>query len=155
MILLHILWPTFAMVLLIFAVWTTLVVRRMRHIKTTPPTRETFASAASAQRYFEPVEAGDRNLANLFEMPVLFFAIVPLLMGTQQAGIAQVVLAWFYVGLRAIHSWTHLGTNNVRSRFRVYLLSIVVLSAMWIGFFVDFASAAVAYNHAMTLAAQP
>jgi len=155
MILLHILWPTFAMVLLIFTVWTTLAVRRMRHVKTTPPRREDFASNAAASRYFEPVENPAHNLANLFEMPVLFFAIVPLLMGTQQAGIAQVVLAWFYVALRAIHSWIHVGRNDVRSRFRVYLLSVVVLSAMWIGFFVDFASAAVAYNHAMTLAAQP
>jgi hypothetical protein len=155
MIYLHILWPTFAMVALIFVVWFTLVVRRMRHIKTTPPTRETFASGAAAGRYFEPVEAPAHNLANLFEMPVLFFAIVPLLMGTQQAGIAQVCLAWVYVVLRAIHSWIHLGSNDVRRRFRVYLASVVVLSAMWIGFFIDFARAAVAYSHAMGAIAQP
>lgn len=155
MILLHILWPTFAMVLLIFVVWTTLAVRRVAHLKATPPRREDFASDAAYRRYFQPVEAADRNLANLFEMPVLFLAIVPLLMGTQQAGIAQVVLAWFYVALRAIHSGIHLGANDVRQRSRVYFASVAVLSAMWIGFFVDFASAAVAYNHALTLAAQP
>lgn len=155
MILLHILWPTFAMVLLTFVVLLTVAGRRMRLVRTTPPTRDDFASVAAAQRYFQPVESADRNLANLFEMPVLFFAIVPLLMNTQQAGIAQVVLAWFYVALRTIHSWIHLGRNDVRSRFRVFLLSNVVLAAMWIGFFIDFVRVAAAYNHALTIAAQP
>ncbi len=154
MIFFHILWPTFAMVALCFAVFLTLAVRRMALVKATPPSREDFASVAGAQRYFQPVETVDRNLSNLFEMPVLFFAIVPLLMGTQQAGIAQVVLAWFYVICRAAHSWIHLGRNDVRSRFRAFLLSNVVLSAMWIGFFIDFAAAAVAYNHALGIAAQ-
>jgi hypothetical protein len=155
MIFLHIMWPVFAMVALIFVVWSTLVVRRMRHIKATPPTRESFASGAAASRYFEPVETPAHNLANLFEMPVLFFAIVPLLMWTQQAGVAQVCLAWIYVALRAIHSAIHLGRNDIRQRFRVYLASVAVLAAMWIGFFYDFAAAAVAYNHAIGALAQP
>ncbi len=155
MIFLHILWPTVAMVALCFTVFMILAVRRMAHVKAVPPSREDFTSDAAYRRYFQPVEAADRTLTNLFERPVLFFAIVPLLMGTQQAGIAQVVLAWFYVALRVVHSWIHLGRNDVRSRSRVFFLSQAVLSAMWIGFFIDFAAAAVAYSHALGLAAQP
>ncbi|SFP73205.1 MAPEG family protein [Sphingomonas rubra] len=152
MILLHILWPTFAMVLLTFAVMLTVASRRLRLVKATPPRRDDFASVAASQRYFQPVENADRNLSNLFEMPVLFFALVPLLMGTQQAGIAQVVLAWFYVICRAAHSWIHLGGNDVRRRFRAFLLSNVVLAAMWIGFFVDFVRAAATYQRALGIA---
>ena len=152
MILLHILWPTFALVLLIFVVTVVLAAQRMRHVRNTPPTRETFTSNATAARYFEPVQLPADNLANLFEMPVLFFAIVPLLMGTQQAGIVQVALAWLFVILRAAHSWIHLSVRNVRARFQVYVASVAVLAAMWIGFFIDFAAAAAAYADAV---AQP
>ena len=152
MILLHILWPTFALVLLIFVVTTVLAAQRMRHIKTVAPKREDFTSNATAARYFEPVQLPADNLANLFETPVLFFAIVPLLMGTQQAGIAQVALAWIFVLLRCAHSWIHLSVKNVRARFQVFAASLVVLAAMWVGFFIDFASAAAVYADAV---AQP
>ena len=50
MILLHILWPTFAMVALCFAVFMTLAVRRMGHVKASPPRREDFASDAAYRR---------------------------------------------------------------------------------------------------------
>lgn len=131
-----ILWPTFAMVALIFAVWITLFVQRIGHIKRNPPGREDFATGAAAMRYFEPVEMPANNLRNLFEMPVLFFALVPLLLVAGQAGTVQVALAWAYVALRALHSLIHIRRGAVGRRFFVYLLSCATLSAMWIGFFV-------------------
>ena len=131
------LWPTFALVALVFVVWLTLVVKRLGHIKRNPPTRETFASGDAAQRYFEPVALPANNLANLFEMPVLYFALVPLLLMFRQVTTAQLLLAWFFVILRATHSFIHVGPNVIRARFGVYLASVAVLVAMWIGFFVD------------------
>lgn len=137
------------MVALIFVVWITLFGQRVRHMRANPPQAEDLATSDAARRYFAPAEMPNANLANLFEMPVLFFAIVPLLMGTQQAGIAQVVLAWFFVLLRAIHSWIHIGPRNVRARAQIYIASTAVLAAMWIGFFIDFAAAAVSYTRAV------
>ena len=129
-----ILWPTFALVVLIFAVWLTLFVQRLAHIRRNPPRAEDFATGAAAMRYFEPVEMPANNLRNLFEMPVLYFALVPLLLVTGQAGTVQVALAWAYVALRAVHSWIHIGPKRVPQRFLVYLVSCALLSAMWIGF---------------------
>lgn len=154
MILLHILWPTFAFVALVFAVWITLLVQRLGHLRRSPPRREDFATGAAATRYFEPVGLAGDNLRNLFELPVLFLALVPLLMGTRQAGIAQVLLAWIFVILRAVHSWLHIG-NHVRARFRAYLASTVVLSAMWLGFLVDFTAAAARYTAILDAAMKP
>jgi hypothetical protein len=132
-----ILWPTFALVALIFAVWIVLYAQRIGHIRRNPPRREDFATGAAAMRYFEPVEMPANNLRNLFEMPVLYFALVPLLLVTAQAGPVQVVLAWIYVALRAVHSWIHIVPKQVQPRFFVYLASCVVLAAMWIGFAVN------------------
>lgn len=150
MILLNILWPTFALVALIFVVWFTLFIQRFAHMKRNPPTAESFADGEAAQRYFRPVEMPANNLANLFEMPVLYFALVPLLIGTNHANLTQVTLAWIFVILRMVHSFIHIGPKKVQPRFMVYLASVAVLMAMWIGFFVDMVAAAHAYSEAMS-----
>lgn len=144
-----ILWPTFALVALIFVVWFTLFVQRFAHMRRNPPKKADFATGSDAQRYFEPVEMPANNLRNLFEMPVLYFALVPLLLITHHANHLQVALAWAYVILRIVHSFIHIGPKKVPPRFFVYLLSCAVLTAMWIGLAVDMVSAAGAYDAAM------
>ena len=134
---LAILWPTFALVALVFIVWATLVVQRVTHIRRHPPARGDLSSTAAAGRYFAPVEMPANNLANLFEMPVLYFALVPLLLLTHHAGHAEVALAWVYVALRAVHSFIHIVPRQVTPRFVVYLASCAVLAAMWVVFAVD------------------
>ncbi len=149
MILLDILWPTFALVALIFIVWFTLFFQRAAYMKRNPPTAETFADGDSSLRYFRPVEMPANNLANLFEMPVLYFALVPLLIGTNHANLTQVTLAWIFVILRVLHSYIHIARMKVAVRFLAYAASTAVLMAMWIGFFIDMVAAAHAYSQAM------
>lgn len=149
MMILGILWPTFALVALVFVVWFVLFLQRFAHMKRTPPAASDFESGEAAMRYFRPVEMPANNLANLFEMPVLYFALVPLLIVTSQAGYAQVILAWLFVAARALHSYIHIGPKKVQPRFIVYLLSVAILMAMWIGFFVDFLTAAHVYQETM------
>ncbi len=135
-----ILWPTIALVALIFVVWMTLFLQRFGHMKANPPSRDSFASGEAARRYFEPVAMPGDNLANLFEMPVLYFALLPLLLITHHAGHIEVALAWAFVALRAVHSFIHIGLRRVNARFAVYIASCAVLSAMWIGLAVDLAT---------------
>ena len=137
-----ILWPTFALVALIILVWFWLTVERGHHIKRRPPTVEDFATGEAALRYFTPVEMPANNFRNLFEMPVLYFAIVPLLMITHQGNHVQVALAWAFVLLRAVHSFIHIVVRKMMIRAPVYWLGSAVLMAMWIGFAVDIARAA-------------
>jgi len=134
-----ILWPVFALVGLIFAVWVQIPLARVRHIAANPPKRDDLASGDAARRYFAPIDLPANNLANLFEMPVLFFALVPLLLATRHGGTVEVALAWVYVALRSVHSVIHTGANVVRIRFLVYIASCAVLLAMWLGFAIDLA----------------
>jgi hypothetical protein len=144
-----ILWPTFTLVALIVMVWFWLTVERGRHIRSIPPTAEDFASGEAALRYFQPVEMPANNFRNLFEMPVLYFAIVPLLMITHQATHVQVALAWAFVLLRVLHSFIHIVVRKVQLRAPVYWLGSAALMAMWIGFAVDIASASARYQDAV------
>ena len=132
-----ILWPTLAMAALMFGIWFTLMRLRLRHIAANAPSRRDFASGEAVARYFQPVERPAQNLANLFEMPVLYFALVPLLIATHQANAIQTALAWGFVQFRALHSVVHIGPNPIRTRFRLYLISCIILAAMWIGFAID------------------
>jgi hypothetical protein len=137
---LGILWPTFALVALIVIVWFVLFVQRFGHMRRNPPRAEDIATGEAAMRYFTPVEMSANNLRNLFEMPVLYLALVPLLLITHHANHLQVLLAWIFVALRALHSFIHIGPKKVMPRFMVYLASCIVLSAMWIGFAIDMLS---------------
>jgi hypothetical protein len=134
---LTILWPTVALVALIFAVWSILLRKRFAHIAANRPTAADFANAEAVARYFRPVERPAQNLANLFEMPMLYFALVPLLLVTDSASGTQVALAWVFVALRLVHSIIHIGPNAIRTRARVYIAASAILFAMWVGFVVD------------------
>lgn len=126
-----ILYPTFALVALIFIVFGTMFVSRGRHMRASPPRGDTFDNGDSAMRYFQPVEMPANNYRNLFEAPVLYFALVPLLLVTGQAGPVQVVLAWTYVALRSVHSVIHIGPKKVGPRALAYVASMLVLVVMW------------------------
>ncbi len=73
-----------------------------------------------------------RHYANLFEMPVLFYVACILGLILNLTSFAFVILAWAYVLARVIHSYVHTGNNRVILRMRLFTLSFVILSAMWI-----------------------
>jgi hypothetical protein len=139
-----ILWPTFLLVLLIFTVLIALATQRFRHVRANPPRREDLATGVAAKAYFAPVEMPANNLANPFEMPVLYFALVPLLLLFRHANHIQLLLAWIFVILRMVHSLIHVRSGKVNARFLIYLASCLVLSAMWVGFAIDMATASIA-----------
>lgn len=82
---------------------------------------------------FERVKASD-NFKNLFEVPVLFYALIPALVATGNDSPGMVKAAWAYVGLRSVHSFIHCTYNKVRQRFGVYAISTMVLAGMWANF---------------------
>jgi hypothetical protein len=72
-----------------------------------------------------------RHFINLFEMPILFYVAAIMAYVTDQVSWWMVGCAWAYVAVRCVHSWVHLGPNDVLTRFRVYGLSGLVLGVMW------------------------
>jgi hypothetical protein len=70
-----------------------------------------------------------RHVINLLEAPVLFYFGALIAFVTGQSATVILILAWVYVSLRLLHSVVHLGTNVVIWRFRIFVLSMVVLAA--------------------------
>ena len=79
----------------------------------------------------EKLAAYSRHVVNLFEAPLLFYIIVLVAFATGQSGKWLVGLAWVYVGLRFLHSYVHLTSNVVLIRFRIFVFSMLTLSALW------------------------
>ncbi len=85
----------------------------------------------------EKVRVHSRHLVNLFEMPVLFYAITIIAHVADAASLIAIVLAWAYVALRFVHSYVHLTSNVIGLRFRVFALSTLVLLALWVNTIVE------------------
>jgi hypothetical protein len=71
-----------------------------------------------------------RNLANQFELPVIFYAVVVLLVATGKVATIDIAAAWVFVAGRVIHTLVQTLTDNVPLRGQVFLINfagVVVL----------------------------
>lgn len=80
----------------------------------------------------EKLAAYSRHVVNLFEAPLLFYVIILTAFVTGQSGNWLLGLAWTYVALRFFHSYVHLTSNIVLIRFRIFVVSMLTLSALWV-----------------------
>jgi len=80
----------------------------------------------------EKLAAYSRHVVNLFEAPLLFYVIILIVFVTGQSGTWLLGLAWTYVALRLIHSYVHLTSNVVLTRFRIFVVSMLTLSTLWV-----------------------
>ena len=121
--------PFFATLLLTFAVWSFMYVKRITFIQREKLTPEQLAVPGALAELSPPeVSNPSDNLKNLFEMPVLFYALVLLLHQSGLADALDVAAAWVFVAFRALHSAVHCTVNIVMLRFCLYLASAL---AVW------------------------
>lgn len=125
-----ILWPVLAQVALTLVVWIALYVQRLGEMSRRRIDPQQVRTRQRAAGVLENVAAAD-NFSNLFEVPVLFYAVVPLLVLAQAVTGTALALAWSFVALRALHSAIHLGYNRVVHRFGAYAASTICVFAMW------------------------
>ncbi|TAH45195.1 MAG: hypothetical protein E6Q43_01200 [Dokdonella sp.] len=122
--------PLLALMLLTLLVWLVMYVRRIGYMRANRISAQQLSTPDKRSLLSEPVNRPSNNLINLFEMPVLFYALCLLLMASNQVDALYVQLAWAFVGLRALHSLIQCTVNIVIWRFVAYLLSSLVLAAM-------------------------
>ena len=131
--------PFFAMMLLTLVVWMYMYVRRIAFIRGNQLSPEDLAVPGELARLSPAaVSNPSDNLKNLFEIPVLFYALALYLFVTDQVDAAHLFAAWVFVAFRALHSAVHCTFNHVLLRFNLYLVSTLALWFM-------FARAALAY----------
>ncbi|MDJ0919280.1 MAG: MAPEG family protein [Woeseiaceae bacterium] len=128
----QIVWPMLAMVGLTLAVWLFMYAKRLHWIfSNRVPANDLKTPRQRDALIPEEVSYASFNFQNLFELPVVFYALCLLLYVTGNVAMTDLVLAWTFVVGRVIHSAVHTTFNDVRLRFASYLLSAV---ALWVLF---------------------
>jgi hypothetical protein len=121
--------PFFATMLLTLVVWVYMYVRRIAFITGNKISSQDLAAPGVLTQLSPPaVSNPSDNLKNLFEIPVLFYAIVLYLFLMQRVDAAYVYAAWTFVVFRALHSAVHCTFNLVMLRFYLYLIATL---AVW------------------------
>ena len=121
--------PFFATLGLTLLVWIYLYARRIPFIRSLgnvdlslPGELARLAPAA--------VSNPSDNFKNLFELPVLFYALSLYLFVTGQVDGAYVAAGWIFAAFRVLHSGVHCTFNHVMLRFNLYLISCLALGFM-------------------------
>jgi hypothetical protein len=73
-----------------------------------------------------------RQLANQFEFPVLFYALVAIAIAVPVQDPLIAGLAWCYVVLRWAHALSHVALNRLYVRTPVFMVGNIVLLVMWL-----------------------
>ncbi len=124
----EILLPFVGMLSLTFVVWLVLYVRRIGYMRKNRVNPQDFTTPEKGKALLpEYVNYPAYNLANLFELPVVFYAICLFLYTTESVDQTYVVSAWVFFVLRVLHSIVHCTINRVMLRFKLYVLSALAL----------------------------
>ena len=70
------------------------------------------------------------NLANQFEWPVVFYALVVLLIALGKVTTFDVIAAWVFVAGRVAHSLVQILTDNVPLRGNVFTINFLAVLAL-------------------------
>ena len=127
----HLVLACCALVALVAVVAVRMLLSRIHEMRTHRIHPQQVATSRTMGEKLHAVQAAD-NYRNLFEMPVLFYAVCALALALNQATVLLAALAWVYVALRVAHSWIHCTYNTVMHRLAAFASSGVVLAVMWV-----------------------
>jgi hypothetical protein len=121
-----ILWPMLAHIGWVFLLFTWLTVARLQAVRR----REVEFSAFAHGDEPHEIARITRNLANQFELPVIFYAVVVLLVATRNVTVIDIVAAWVFVAGRVIHTLVQTLTDNVPLRGQVFLINFAGVAVL-------------------------
>jgi hypothetical protein len=121
--------PFFTTVWLTLIVWVYMYVRRISFIRGSKLKSRDLAVPGMLAKLSPPAVLNPSdNLTNLFEIPVIFYALALYLFVTKQVDAIYVDAAWVFAAFRVLHSAIHCTINIVMLRFYLYLISTL---AVW------------------------
>lgn len=116
--------PALAHMALVLALYAWLTVARARAVQGGTVHYDAFEFAGHEPPHVARIT---RNLANQFELPVLYYVGVVALMQLQAATVLDVWLGWVFVAGRVLHTGVQTLTSNVTLRGRVFTLNALAV----------------------------
>ena len=122
--------PLVLHVLVVFLIGMKLVRSRIKSVRS--GTTKISDIAANSEAWPRKIRQLGNNFDSQFHAPTLWYALVAVVLALGLTDYVFVALGWLFFLLRAAHSLIHIGNNHVPTRMRVFLLSFVMLVAMWL-----------------------
>ena len=119
--------PFMTVMLLTLIVWFYMYSRRIPFLQKSKTNLNALTPAELARISPAAVANPSDNLKNLFELPVLFYALVLYLQVTGKVDATYLVAAWIFAAFRILHSAVHCTVNVVMVRFWLYAISALAL----------------------------
>lgn len=124
-----ILLPVFVQALLVVILAVLMGTRRRQAVLAREVRRE---EIILGQKNWPPrAQAASNAYGSQFELPMLFFAIVPLAIITRKADFLFVVLSWLFVATRYAHAAIYVISNHIPARFCAFSAGVLVMLSMW------------------------
>jgi len=122
-----ILWPMLAHIGWVSMLYVWLTIARQRAVRSGQIESSCFVLGRD-----EPLEVAriTRNLANQFELPLIFYALVVLLVALGQVTLFDVIAAWVFVAGRVAHTLVQTLTDNVPLRGQVFTINFLAVVAL-------------------------
>ncbi len=128
------LYPLFTLVLLTFSIGFLSFKTRVKAVKNKQISPSYFQH--NRGKAPEQMLRYNDNYQNLFELPILFYVLIGLLLITQNSSIGLIIGSWLFVFTRIIHSYIHIKTNHIPHRLKAFLSGSIILFIMWISFII-------------------
>jgi len=125
------LYPMFAMVLLITLIGVIALTCRFKSVKD-KPVRFKYYRLMQGDDVPEIITKTTRCFNNMFEVPVLFFVASTLFISLKVESSLALIFAWCFVGFRYAQAYIHLTYNNVIHRMLMFWFAFVCVLAMWV-----------------------
>jgi hypothetical protein len=125
-----ILLPPTALAFLTGFVWLRVGSDRIGELRSRRIHPQKVSTSRQMAETMQNVKSAD-HFRNLFEVPVLFYAVCAFIAITQTTNLFLLACAWGYVFLRGVHAYIHLTHNTVVRRFQAFVASTIVLYVMW------------------------
>ena len=130
--------PMLALMVLTAVVWVYLYAVRIPAMKRARRPVQTYTSPDKViDTLPERANFPANNFKNLFELPVLFYALCLYLYVAGRVDIYYVYLAWTFFAFRVAHSAVHCTFNRVILRFWLYCAGAIALFVMLIRATID------------------
>jgi len=122
--------PVFAQIALIFATLAGVGSSRYMAVKA----REVRVSdiALSSDGWSDKIKKVSNNYNNQMQLPLIFYIVVAFFILLGKVDLVAVVLAWAFVASRYVHTFIHVGSNQVLRRFQVFIIGAVIMMSLWV-----------------------
>lgn len=131
----HLIFACLALVLLTFVVGFRMFISRVGEMRQKGIHPQAVATSVQMASRLEHIQAAD-NFRNLSEVPILFYALVAIALGTNNTPGWLVLGCWLYVALRVLHSFIQCTYNKVMHRLYAFMASFLLLVGLWVAFVV-------------------